>query len=84
MSNLERNTICCKWHDNVCVIDTSNKITISNMLTPHNHHVGIVAIRNSRTGVDEEVTIHINNSLGIIYSNINRHCIIITVGGMAH
>jgi hypothetical protein len=27
-------------------------------------------------GVEEEATIHINNNLGIIHSDINRHCII--------
>ena len=58
------------------MIDTSNKIGISNMLSPHHHHVEIVAISNSRKGVEEEATIRINNNLGIIHGNINRHCII--------
>ena len=58
------------------MIDTSNKIRISNMLSPHHHHVEIVAISNSRKGVEEEATIRINNNLGIIHGNINRHCII--------
>ena len=58
------------------MIDTSNKIRISNMLSLHHHHVEIVAISNSRKGVEEEATIRINNNLGIIHDNINRHCII--------